>query len=250
MAKTVEPARQVDALAAPRAIFEDAKKRAVRGNKAANLDLLWEVLIEIREEGGRDYSLAEVGRRLEQKGGLKTQSLRNTGGADFRVIITAFAQSVMGSPRYIAKTKSSVDQALELISDHSTRVVLQEELVKAKKLREENATLRHAFSRLSIPTVEERPGEARVNEPTHMPTLSQKGAEAGMVVMNERGRVVSEDLLEALQKGLNRRRLLNKGFKVLEDGSIRGSVNNEQLFPPGFVTACEAFLAGYGRKPE
>lgn len=240
--KKIEPKKQPDSLAAPRVIFEAAKGRAVRGNKVANLELLWVVLMEIRESGGRDYSLSEVGRRLEEKGGMKTQSLRNAGGADFREVITAFAQSVMGSPRYIAKTKSSVDQALDLIGDHSVRAVLKEEIAQAKKMRAENAMLRHAFSKLSIPREEEIPEEPQtevVLESSNLP-VTQPGL--GNEVRETKSGKLPKRLIAALRKGSDPKRIRTLGFRVTEDGSIQNA-RGEAIFPPGFLTACEAVLA-------
>lgn len=257
--KKVELAKPPDALTAPRAIFMDAKRRAVRNNKADNLDLLWSVLIEIREAGGRDYSLAEVGRRLEEKGGLKTQSLRNAGGADFREVITAFAQSVMGSPRYIAKTKSNVDQALDFISDPSVRTVLKEEIARAKKLREENAMLRNALSRLSIPTSEERlstlaPEDQSTQKPpsltltdNHLALGIARDIEKRVVATAQSTSVISEALLKALTKGTDPERIRKCGFTPMEDGSIT-NVRGDHLFPVGFLTACEAVLAIYAKE--
>nr|WP_276329912.1 gamma-mobile-trio protein GmtX [Simplicispira suum] len=71
-----------------------------KATKLANLDKVWEALNEIRDEGGRDYSLAEVGRRLEKVGGPKTQSLRNAQGAAYRNIIATYANAVSGATRY------------------------------------------------------------------------------------------------------------------------------------------------------
>lgn len=249
MGKRVEPARQTDALAVPREIFNLVKGKAIRKNKSDNLDLLWSVLMELREAGSRDYSLSEVGRRLEEKGGLKTQSLRNAGGADFRDVIGAFAQSVMGSPRYVAKTKSSVDQALDLITDPSLRAVLKEEIARAKKYREENATLRNAFSKLSIPTAAEvqiSMGPVTTLPPTQRATLEV--ATPSSPDSNPALSLLGEDLLGALQRGISKASLRKNGFKVNEDGSIWNE--RYELFPRGFITACRAILAAHGKEPQ
>ncbi len=247
MTKKVEPARQADALTAPRAIFEGAKGRAVRANKVANLELLWSVLMEIREIGGRDYSLAEVGRRLEEKGGMKTQSLRNAGGADFREIITAVAQSVLGSPRYIAKTKSNVDQALDFIGDPSVRAVLKEEIAQAKKLREENAMLRHAFSKLSIPREEELWQESQTMFQPQATVVSEVQPVSGLNQCDGVSRRLSRELLAALKKGSDPKRIRKQGFTVKDDGSIENA-RGDALFPPGFLTACKAILVEHGEQ--
>ena len=246
----VEPVRLPDSLAVPRAIWEDAKKRAIRKNKAVNLDLLWAVLMEIREAGGKDYSLSEVGRRLEAKDGPKTQSLRNAGGADYRTVITAFAHSVMGSPKYVAQTKSGVDQALDFIGDPSVRAVIQEEIALAKKFRAENAMLRHTISRLSIPTVaviQASPERVQVQAPHERPALSETQT-AEEITTRHSHNLLSEELLEALQDGISQASMRRNGWTVHEDGSVWNA--HYELFPAGFLPACRAILAAHGKEPS
>jgi len=248
MPMKIESVRQHDALTAPRVALEEAKQRAVRKNKADNLDLLWTVLMEIREAGGKDYSLSEVGRRLESKGGPKTQSLRNAGGADFRTVITAFAHSVMGSPKYVSKTKSGVDQALDFIGDPSVRAVLKEEIALAKKYRTENAMLRNALSRLSIPTVAENQGLAeltKANAPAEGPVMNPV-IEAEVMTTNSTFYLLGEDLLDALQNGISKKAMRKNGWKVHNNGSVWNA--QYEIFPPVFIDACKAILTAHGRE--
>ncbi len=248
MPMKVESVRQHDALTTPRAALEEAKQRAVRKNKTDNLDLLWTVLMEIREAGGRDYSLSEVGRRLESKGGPKTQSLRNAGGADFRTVIAAFAHSVMGSPKYVAKTKSGVDQALDFIGDPSVRAVLKEEIALAKKYRTENAILRNALSRMSIPTAADIQvsGElTKANAPAERPALSAV-FEAEVVTNRSTHDLLGEDLLEALQNGISKKAMRKNGWKVHDNGSVWNA--QYEIFPPMFIDACQVILTAHGRE--
>ena len=68
-------------------LYESLKRSSQKDEKIKNLDKLWQILNDIRESGERDFSLAEIGRRLEKVGGLKTQSLRNKQGKDFRDLL-------------------------------------------------------------------------------------------------------------------------------------------------------------------
>lgn len=161
-----------------------------------------------------------------------TQSLRNAGGADFREIILVFAQSVMGSARYIAKTKSRVEEALGYVPDISVRAILAEELAIAKRLREENASLRFAFSRLAIPSntsrLENHEEEVPIVQSTRrIPRTSvlpgpgsSNEARPALGGLGTRIVPLAAGALEALREGVDRRRIRTLGFMVLDDGSI------------------------------
>jgi hypothetical protein len=208
-----------------RQLYQSYRDTANRESKLKNLDLLWEVLEAIREEGGRDYSLAEVGRRLEAAGGPKTQSLRNVQGAHFRDVITAYADAVSGSKKYVAKGGSQVEAALELITDPSIRATLRMAIEEGKRLKVVNDNLHAAFKTLQVGAV----GTAVAEVPQiAAPVTSVEPLPA--------------KLLRALKKGMDRTRLAERGMQVLEDGSIRDE-HGDVLFPPAFATAIDSMFA-------
>ena len=145
-------ATTTDILKNARQLYKAHRAATNKASKAENLDRVWEVLETIRDEGFRDYSLAEIGRRLERVGGPKTQSLRNSQGSDYREIISAYAHAVSGSTRYVAKTKSNLEQALELITDPSIRATIRIALDEAKRLKVVNDNLHAAFKALKVGT--------------------------------------------------------------------------------------------------
>ena len=208
-----------------RQLYQSYRDTANRESKRKNLDLLWEVLEAIREEGGRDYSLAEVGRRLEAAGGPKTQSLRNVQGAHFRNVITAYADAVSGSKKYVAKGRSQVEAALELITDPSIKATLRMAIEEGKRLKVVNDNLHAAFKTLQVGAVATAAAEVpQIAAPvTSVEPLPAK-------------------LLRALKKGMDRTRLAERGMQVLEDGSIHDE-HGEVLFPPAFATAIDSILA-------
>lgn len=131
-------------------LYLSYKKSANKQSVKANLDLVWTALNEIFEEGLKDYSLAELGRRLEKAGGPRTQSLRNPSRAQYREIISSFALAAEGSTKYVAKTKPSVEKALDMVPDPSARAVLRAALNDTKRLKVVNDNLHAAFKKLSI----------------------------------------------------------------------------------------------------
>ena len=172
--------------------------------------------------------MAEVGRRLEKVGGPKTQSLRNAQGAPYRDIITAYANAVFGATRYVAKTKSNVEQALDLITDPSIRETLRMALDDAKRLKVVNDNLHAAFKSLQVGA--SLPSSAAIVEPA--PRLSGPGTGSELL---------SSRLLSALRKGIDASRLAQQGMHVADDGSIENE-HRDKLFPPAFVTAIQTVL--------
>jgi hypothetical protein len=225
MTSSVTPTIAPDIVRDARQLYRAYREAATRRSKVRNLDRLWEALDSIREEGGRDYSIAEVGRRLEAVGGPKTQSLRNVQGAYFREIITAYANAVNGSTRYVSASKSNVDQALDLITDPSVRATLRMAIEEGKRLKVVNDNLHAAFKNLQVgASLIPAPAAAPAKElaPT-APTLTPR-------------------LRAALTKGIDETRLKQQGLTVGENGSIQNEAG-DRVFPPSFVTAIRAALA-------
>ena len=210
-----------------RQLYQTFRHAANRESKVKNLDLLWEVLEAIRGEGGRDYSLAEVGRRLEAAGGPKTQSLRNAQGAHFRDVITAYADAVNGSKKYVAKGKSQVEAALELITDPSIRATLRMAIEEGKRLKVVNDNLHAAFKTLQVGATPTPPAA-----PASHPAITSPAS----------GSPLTPRLRNALSKGVDRARLAERGLIVADDGSILTQAG-EPVFPPAFVTALDAVLS-------
>lgn len=216
-----------------RQLYQTYRQTATKQTKIQNLDRLWEVLESIRQEGGRDYSLAEIGRRLEQVGGPKTQSLRNAQGAHFREIISAYANAVSGSTRYVAKTKSNVEHALDMITDPSIRATLRMALEEGKRLKVINDNLHAAFKSLQL--------GASLGTQDSSVSLSPVEPKALPAPHPDPPQSLSPRLLNALRKGIDDTRLQQQGLKMGEDGSIEND-HGDKVFPPAFVTAIKTVL--------
>jgi hypothetical protein len=218
-------------------IFRDArqlylvhKENATKQAKVDNLNKVWAVLEAISEEGQQDFSLAEVGRRLERMEGPKTQSLRNAQGAHFREIIAAYATAAGAASRYIGKNKSSVEHALDLINDPSIKATLSMALDEAKRVKVINDNLHAAFKTLQVgasltaPKIEIGPAPPAIEN-------SSKPVET----------TIPARLLNALRKGIDESRLAQQGLKVCPDGSIENE-HGDKIFPPAFVLAIQHLL--------
>lgn len=213
-----------------RQIYQSQRSTVTRQSKLQNLDKLWEVLESIRDEGGRDYSLAEIGRRLEAIGGPKTQSIRNTQGSHFRDIISAYASAVNGSTRYISQNQTNVDRALDMITDLSVRATLRMALEEGKRLKVVNDNLHAAYKNLQV-------GASLGTEQLSAALLPPDGTS----LQPETNQPLSPRLLGALRKGIDKVRLDQQSLRICDDGSIANELGGK-VFPPSFVTAIQAII--------
>jgi hypothetical protein len=223
------PLTAPDILKDARQMYQAHRSVATKATKVENLDKVWEVLNAIRDDGGRDYSLAEVGRRLEKISGPKTQSLRNAQGTHYREIITAYANAVSGATRYLAKSKTNVEQALDLILDQSVRATIRVALDEAKRLKVVNDNLHAAFKSLQV-------GATMPAQPSPEQGPRLLGPEQATTKFSPR-------LINALRKGIDISRLAQQGLRVADDGSIENE-HGDKLFPPAFVFAIQSILEG------
>jgi len=211
-----------------RQLFLAYKKAALKASKVENLEKLWNALESIRKDGGQDYSLAEVGRRLREIGGPKTQSLRNSQGSHYRDIITAYANAMNGSLKYASKTKSNVDQAVELIADPSIKAIIKAALENAKHLKTRNDNLHAAFKSLNIGAL-----------PTDKDIES--GKKLNNLAKSESPKALTPQFLNALKKGIDASRLAQEGLNIAIDGSIENE-HGDRIFPPAFAFAIQAII--------
>ncbi len=128
----------------------NARKRATTGG-------LWQVLDDMRRKGVRRFTVAQVGRHAEAAGVLRTQTLRNAGGEDYRALIDAFAKEI-GIPTTALSTAPATPlaEAVEAIQDLDIRTRLKMVLVENGRQRAEISRLRQAFKHLQPALKEEQ----------------------------------------------------------------------------------------------
>lgn len=209
-------------------LWMETKSATKHESKRKNLDLLWEVLEGLRKSGAEKFTLAEVGRALEKKGGPKVQSLRNSQGLDFRKIIDAYVGAVLAGKSEASAT--SMDRAIAMIPDSSLRSILRAGQSEMARLKNENDMLRRAFKSLSLP------GFPQNKEKT------VSVAEEGISAETRGCTPLKPSHLKALKKGMDKERLSERGMAVREDGAVLDE-HGIALFPPGFADAIRAILS-------
>jgi tetratricopeptide (TPR) repeat protein len=218
--------KQKDGWATAKSYLEEKIKLSDRASKKKNLELVWQVLENIRNDGLNDYSLAMVGRRLKPLGGMGVQSLRNSSGIDYQRLIELYEQAFQRVPE---KSANKLESALALLPDLSVRAAIKAKLDRAEHLERENDRLLLALKSLSIGFAP----DARGAPPA--PPLNESQAVLERAPLTPR-------LVAALVKGMDEARLRERGMTVQSDGSITHS-GGAVLFPPAFAEAIGRVLS-------
>lgn len=211
-----------DRLASARKVYE----RLVTGatsQKTRSLKALWEALIWMYETDAPDFAIASVGRASEDRGGPKTQSIRNA--AHFRELIDAVAAAAAKPTRKIVERRSAEESALTTIDNLQHRQLIALKLAELSALKNENAALRKSISHLSIGerTDYERKPAATLEGPARRPVVPESAKTVIRTMM-------SDDWIE------------ERGWRVGNDGSITGP-DGIEVMPAGAYAALIGLIA-------
>lgn len=188
-----------------------------RKSKQEALARLWTVLLDIQRSGIGDFTLANVGNRFEQVGGLRTQSLRNKGGEDYRQLIEAFANDVSGTSTRSRDRRVPPPDRVDAILDLQLRAWVRQILAENKILARKADELKSAFKVL------------RVFEPNS--PIQESRDETNITQLG-----LSASDLEVLKKSFDPARFAENGWTVSSDGSVTDDIGIS-VFPPGFMGA-------------
>jgi hypothetical protein len=126
--------------------------------KRATVEGLWQVLEGMRRKGIKAFTIAQVGRHAEAADVLRTQTLRNTGGEDYRFLIEAFAQEIGAITTSLpATTATPLETFIDGIADLDIRTRMRMVLVENGRLHDEVKRLRQAFKYMQLPNTVETP---------------------------------------------------------------------------------------------
>jgi hypothetical protein len=175
----------------------------------------------MRRKGVKSFNLAQVGRHAESLGVLKTQTLRNAGGEDYRSLIDAFARDNGVGTTTLSPTKHTpLEEAIEAIADLDVRTRLRMILVENARQREEINRLRQAFKHL----------QSNLGEPRPTPN-------AGAVLPPLKPNID----LEPIKKFLSECWIEERRWTIEPNGSIYDE-HGECLTPVGLYTALLAVI--------
>ncbi|WP_457091826.1 gamma-mobile-trio protein GmtX [Microvirga sp. P5_D2] len=188
-----------------------------------------QILQRMHAKGTHTYSISVVGKECEAQDVITTQAIRNATGADYRLIIEAFARDVGASTTHSVNVRQTpLEEAINSIADKDIRTRLRYLLAEVKALRNENNTLSAAFKRLSFKAHE---STASVSAP---PLLSSPVNATEIQPPPQFDTVPLADFISD-------RWIDKKGWIVDSHGTIRDE-NNDRMTPNGFVPALRTAL--------
>jgi hypothetical protein len=204
-------------------------KASARPQTCRALDVVNSVCAQAHQLGGRDFSLATIGRLTEQRHGPSMRTLYNAKSAHYRALIKAWAD-------YVAKTHGQSDIApakpfaeddlLRKIDDPALRGLLGAMIAERNRLRSEVTLLR---AQANI-VVDRRvfPGDIRPRDGQFVQVLTG-----------------SHQLLplekEALLKAISADFLKQEGWSEGADGEILNT-KGRRLYGLGYATAIRKLL--------
>lgn len=204
----------------PDLVFE--KLKAGAGTRTVrNLERIHGVCRAIHQSGGRDYSLAAVGRRSLECGGPTAGTLYTVTGKPFRELISAWA-SHAGNAAAPAPPRTE-DAWLKRSRDPADRALVGMIVTERNRLRHE-VNLLKAHAGIIV---------------DRRPALAESVGASIAVLRADDGLVPTER--EALAKALSAEWLEEHGLKI----SAHGALLNEQgreLLPVGFVPGLRKLL--------
>ena len=212
----------------PDKLYQDLLSRA-SSRRAQSLRILWQALSDLEADGIREYTIAAVGRRVEELGGPRTQSLRNADGTDFRRLIAAFGNRTdRGEGRSHDRQQSQVQKAISQVPDLGVQTILRMLLEENRRLKHQNDVLRESFKELSLSITE----SSMLNDSPELEHVAQRS--------------LTGPLCESLALFLSDQWLESRGLRIEHDGSIVDSTVGDDVYllaPPGFADALRLLVA-------
>ncbi|MFM0392882.1 MULTISPECIES: gamma-mobile-trio protein GmtX [Paraburkholderia] len=203
-------------------LFRELQATA-RKSKQVELERLWTVLQDMRRAGINDYTLAKVGARLERVGGLRTQSLRNSSGKDYRRLIAAFAVDVCGKSTDSKPRGAAQADWIDGIPDIQLRSWARQMVEENKLLQRQVNELKSAFKALRVYAP-----NTRVQAPPPVTVATQPWLSAFEI--------------ELLKKSFDASRFAENGWTANSDGSVTDDIGVTVL-PPGFKDVMDKLAA-------
>jgi hypothetical protein len=202
-------------------LMENASTR-----KKHSFETLHNICREQYERGSKDFSVATIARISAEHDGPSEQTIRNNAGSDYRALLKAWADYSEG---YTTKQKTNqqsttADTILAGISDPTIRALVGVTLAENKKLKSENALLKHQTTL----TIDMR---AQQNNSTLQTSSIELIPQSEDLLPTE---------LSALEHAISDDFISHQGWTVDAQGRVKNK--GMQLYIAGYVTAIKKIL--------
>ena len=215
----------------PDAVFEALLAKPSRSNVKRTLNALHDICREHHAVGGRDFSIAGIGRKTDEAGLIGYRSLYNPASQIYRDLIQAWAAYAGPSISKPAKTLASHEYLLK-IHDPAIRTIMQGIIAERDSLK----TQMNLIKGSTLGIINRRPiGATIVSNPEAGPTAILMPA----AQLNEIER-------EALKAAISPEFLKDQEWLEGARGEIK-TANGRPLFKLGFTSAIRRIL---GEQPQ
>jgi len=204
----------------------------VSTRKKRSLEKLNNICREQYERGSKDFSVVTIARISTEHDGPSEQTIRNKAGSDYRALLKAWADYSEG---YTTKQKTNpppttADTILAGISDPTIRALVGVTIAENKKLKNENALLKHQ----TILTIDMR---AQQNNSALQISNSELISQSENLLPTE---------LSALEHAISNDLFSYQGWTVDAQGRVKNK--GMQLYKAGYVTAIKKILSSYSNR--
>lgn len=197
--------------------------------KKHSLEIIHSICKGQNERGSKDFSIPTIVRLLDGTGGPTEQTVRNKGGADYRALLSCWANYTDGTTnKPKAKQENSIsDDILAGISDPTIRALVGVILAENRKLKGENSLLKQK----TVLSIDIRP--------TLRPILnSNENIEA----LPQLSKLLPSEIT-ALKYAISDEFLNHQGWTTDDQGRIK--VKGIPIYKPGYITALKKVLSDY-----
>ena len=216
----------------PDAVLEALLAKHRRSNVTRTLIALHDICREHHAAGLRDFSIASIGRKVEEAGLMSYRSLYNPASQIYRDLIQAWGAYAGPSLSPPAKTLASHDYLLK-IHDPAIRMIMQATIAERDTLKAQMNLIKG--SDLGKGIIDRRPlGATILSNPATGPTALLMPA----AQLNESER-------EALKAAISPQFLKDEGWEEGERGEIKKG--RRVVFKRGFTSAIRRIL---GDQPQ
>lgn len=187
---------------------------------------LVQILSQMANRGVKAFTIAAVGRECEAANVLKTQTIRNANGEDFRRLIEAFALARGASTTHRpVQHLTPLQEAIAAIPDLDIRTRLNAMLAENRAQRAEIQALRQGFAKLQTPPPQSEPSHSAESSPFKAEILLPRKSDINLGPLE---RFASADWID------------DQAWTIGESGALYN--DNAMISPAGFIPALRAVI--------
>lgn len=211
--------------------FVEQLVRDATERKRRNVLLIHEICRDEYKHGSKDFSIATIGRISGNRGGPKSQSIRNKNGKIYCSLIKAWSLKVNGNCHKVHRTNEEADKAITTqIGDPVLRAIFELKNKEIKTLKGKLHTAQKLLNR-DKPVIIDLRNNSSMHKQNTLLSLIDKPSTIDL----------NEAEIDALKHALSEELLREMDWESDEIGRVK-TRNGYVIFKPGFITAIRKIL--------